>query len=147
MITFYSILTIVLMIVLPTILILTLKNHPKALKVSAIILAIIYFTLLFIGTTFHLSIRNGDLFIYSDFSQKWFSMNFLIASFHPVNLTINIILLFPLGFIVFFCAKKHPFLKTILFTFLLSLFIEIYQFVLPVRRHLPSLRKSELWWL
>lgn len=134
MIIFYSLLVFFLMIILPTILILSLKNNPKALKISAICLAVIYFTLLFIGTTFRISIRNGNLSVYPDFSHQWFSMNFLISSFHPVNLTINIILLFPLGFIVFFCTKKHPFLKTIIFTFLLSLFIELYQFILPVTR-------------
>lgn len=134
MIIFYSFLVFFLMIILPTILILSLKNHPKALKISAICLAVIYFALLFIGTTFRISIRNGNLSVYPDFSRQWFSMNFLISSFHPVNLTINIILLFPLGFIVFFCTKQHPFFKTIIFTFLLSLFIELYQFILPVPR-------------
>lgn len=134
MIAFYSILTIVLMIVLPTILILSLKNHPKSLKISAIILSIIYFVLLFIGTTFKMSIKNGNLSIYPDFSHEWFSIKFLLASFHPINLTINLILLFPIGFIVFSFAKKQPFIKTIIFAFLISILIELYQFILPVTR-------------
>lgn len=134
MITFYSILTILLMIVLPTILILSLKNHPKALKISAIILSIIYFVLLFIGTTFQMSIKNGNLSVYPDFTQEWFSISFLLASFQPVNLTINLILLFPIGFIVFSFAKKRPFLKTIIIAFLISILIELYQFILPVAR-------------
>ena len=134
MVTFYSVITILLMIVLPTILILTLKNHPKKLKIVAIILSVIYFSLLFIGTTFKVSLKNGNLSVYPDFTRKWFSLRFLISSFSPINITINLILLFPIGFIVFSFAKKHPFLKTILCAFLLSLLIELYQFILPVAR-------------
>ena len=134
MIIFYTILAFLLMLMLPTILVLSLKNHPKTLKICAYILMIIYFVVLFIGTTFKFSLTQGNLKISADFSKNWFSLKFLLASFKPINLTINIILLFPVGFIVYYFANNRKFIKTILFTFLLSLIIELYQFVLPISR-------------
>lgn len=122
------------MLVLPTILVFVFKNRPKALKISAICLSILYFILLFIGTTFKVYIKKGNLVIYPNFTEDWFSMKFLLYSFRPTNLLVNLILLFPIGFIVFTFTKKHKFLKTILVAFLLSLFIELYQFILPVSR-------------
>ena len=43
-------------------------------------------------------------------------------------------MLFPIGFIVHVFCKNHKFLKTILYSFLISLFIENYQFILPISR-------------
>ena len=134
MINLYTILAFILILVVPTILVLILKDRPKALRVCAICLMTIYFIILFIGTTFNISLKKGNLKIAADFSKNWFSMRFLLYSFKPVNITINIALLFPLGFIVYHFANKHKFLKTILFSLLLSLFIEFYQFMLPISR-------------
>ena len=134
MIPVYITIIVVLMFILPTILIICLKNRPKALKISAIILSIIYFTLLFIGTTFKVYIKNNSLVIYPDFTKKWFSLKFLLSDFSLSNILINLTLLFPIGFIVYVFAKKHRFLKTILFAFLISLLIEFYQFALPISR-------------
>ena len=134
MIIFYTILAFILMVILPTILVLSLKNHPKALKISAICLMLVYFVVLFIGTTFKISLKQGNLKISADFTKPWFSMRFLLYSFKPVNLTINIALLFPVGFLVFCFANKHRFLKTIILAFSLSLLIELYQFILPISR-------------
>ena len=134
MIKLYSLLAFILIFILPSILALCLKNHPKALKVCAICLTATYFVALFIGTTFKISLKKGALTIFADFTKKWFSMRFLLYSFKPVNLTINIALLFPLGFIVYYFAKKNKFLKTIYLSFILSLFIELYQFILPIAR-------------
>ena len=134
MIIFLSLLAFFLMLVLPTILVISLKNHPKALKICTICLMCCYFIILFIGTTFKIGLKNNTVSISADFSKEWFSMSFLLYSFKPVNLTINIALLFPLGFIVYYFANDHKFLKTILYTFLLSLFIEFYQFMLPIKR-------------
>ncbi len=134
MIKLYSLLAFTLLFILPTILVLCLKNRPKVLKICAICLMIAYFIVLFIGTTFNVSLKKGNLSISADFTKDWFSMRFLLYSFKPVNLTINVALLFPLGFIVYSFAKENKFIKTILFSFLLSLFIELYQFVLPISR-------------
>ncbi|MBR3885130.1 MAG: VanZ family protein [Clostridia bacterium] len=134
MIYVYILIALILMIVLPTVLILTLKNKPKALKICAIVLSVIYFSLLFVGTSFVVKIKNNNLVIYADFSKEWFSMKFLLHNFSMTNILINLILLFPLGFIVDVFAKDKKFLKTILLSFLISIFIELYQFVLPVPR-------------
>ena len=122
------------MLVLPTILILTLKNHPKALKICAIILSIIYFSLLFIGTTFSVSIKNNNLSIKPNFTKPWFSMRFLLFNFSKRNTLINLALLFPIGFIVDVFSKNHKILKTVIFSLALSIFIEMSQFILPVSR-------------
>ena len=134
MLKFYFLIMFILMFILPTILLITLKKHTKPLKILTIILSIAYFILLFIGTTFKISIKNNNLIIYPNFTNNWFSMRFLLYSFAKRNILINIALLFPIGFIVQVFCKKNKFLKTILYTFLLSLFIELYQFILPVSR-------------
>jgi len=123
-----------LMIALPTILLFALKNHQKALKICTIILMIIYFSLLFIGTSFSVTVKSGNLVIAPNFNKEWFSLNFVAHNLSSTNILVNLALLLPTGFIVYIFAKKHRFLKTILFAFLLSLFIEFYQFVLPVSR-------------
>ena len=134
MIYVYILIALILMIVLPTVLIFALKNKPKALKTCAIVLSVIYFSLLFIGTSFVVKIKNNNLVIYPDFSKEWLSMKFLTHNFSMTNILVNLILLFPLGFIVDVFAKDKKFLKTILLSFLISIFIELYQFVLPVPR-------------
>lgn len=128
------ILMILLMVALPTILLFALKKHQKALKITAIVLAVIYFILLFIGTTFKFKIKGGFVNISADFSYKWFSMRFLPYSFAVRNILINLAMMFPLGFLVYIFAKKHRFFKTILFAFLVSVLIEFYQFALPIAR-------------
>ena len=131
---FYTILAFILILILPTILVLTLKNRPNALKICVIFLMVAYFILLFIGTTFTFELRRGHVSISADFTKDWFSMRFLLYSFKPINLTINIALLFPIGFIVYYFSSEHKFLKTILFSLALSVFIEFYQFMLPIAR-------------
>ncbi len=134
MIIFYITLMILLMLVIPTILFITLQNKPRVLKIYAIVLSVVYFILLFIGTTFSVKLINKNLVINPDFSHGWFSMSFLGFDFSITNTLINLALLFPIGFIIFTFAKKHKLLKTILFTFIISVFIELYQFILPVPR-------------
>jgi len=128
------ILAFILMVVLPTIILIMLKKHKKALKITAIFLAVVYFVLLFIGTTFKFKIKGDFVLINADFSHEWFSMRFLPYSFAPRNVFINLAMMFPVGFLVYIFSKNRRFLKTILFAFLLSIFIEFYQFLLPVSR-------------
>ena len=123
-----------LMIIFPTILLIALKNHKRVLKICTIILSLIYFTLLFIGTTFKVTVLNGNLVIKPNFTQNWFSLRFVMHNFSTTNILVNLALLLPIGFITYIFCKKHKFLKTILFAFLISCFIEFYQFALPVAR-------------
>ena len=129
------IIAFLLMVVVPTILVFALKNHQKALKITTFIFACIYFVVLFIGTTCVLNIDSNTTKISFDFTKDWFSIDFLWFDFRLGNMFINLSMLFPLGFIVYVFANHKPFLKTILFAFLLSLLIELYQFVLPIYRN------------
>jgi glycopeptide antibiotics resistance protein len=133
-INFIIILSSILMVVLPTIILFAFKKHKKALKITAVIFAVVYFILLFIGTTFKFKVKGDFVFINADFSYDWFSMRFLPYSFSRRNIIINLAMFFPIGFLVYIFSKKHRFLKTIIFAFLLSLFVEFYQFALPVSR-------------
>ena len=117
------IIALFLMIVFPTILLILLRKHQKTLKICTVILMVIYFTLLFIGTAFKVYVKNGNLVIYSNFKYDWFSMKFIPFSFTLTNTLVNLSLLLPTGFIVFIFAKKHKFIKTILFDISLSCFI------------------------
>ena len=114
------------------------REFVKSALVSAVIfsfvLMIIYFSLLFIGTAFKVTVKNGNLVIYPNFSYGWFSMKFIPYRFSLTNILVNLALLLPSGFIVFMFVKKHKFLNTILFAFFVSCFIELYQFALPISR-------------
>ena len=129
-----AILAFILMVVLPTVILIMLKKHKKALKITAIIFAVVYFILLFIGTTFKFKFKSDFVLINADFSGDWFSMRFLPYSFATRNVLINLAMMFPIGFLVYIFSNKNRFLKTILYAFLLSLFIEFYQFMLPISR-------------
>ena len=122
------------MVVLPTLILIVLKKHQKALKTTAIVFAVVYFVFLVIGTTFKFKINGNFVFIYAEFSHSWFSMKFLPYSFAIRNVLVNLVMMFPLGFLVYIFSNKNKFLKTILFAILLSVIIETYQFVLPISR-------------
>ncbi len=128
-------LTIVLMAVLPTILFITLKNKPKTLKICASVLFFIYLIFLFIGTTGSISLSGSKLSISLNFNKEWFSLDFAWFEISKTNTLINLFLLFPIGFVVYTFTDKKQFLKTILFSFLLSIIIELYQWVLPIHRN------------
>lgn len=125
----------IFMVVFPTTMFFALKNHQKTLKVITLVFATIYFVMLFIGTTCVLDITLKSTHISFDFTKEWFSLDLLWFDFRLGNMFINLSMMFPIGFIVFVFAKKNRFLKTILFAFLLSLFIEFYQFMLPIYRN------------
>ncbi len=129
------ILAFLLMVVTPTILVFALKNHQKALKVTTIIFSCIYFVCLFIGTTCTLDIDLKTTKIGFDFTKEWCSIDFLLIDFRPGNMFVNLFMFFPLGFITYVFETEKPFKKTIIFALCLSLFIELYQFILPIYRN------------
>lgn len=124
-----------LMVALPTILVFALKNHQKALKITAIVFACIYFVCVFIGTTCTLDIDWNYTSIGFDFNEPWFSLDFISFEFKPGNIFINLFMFFPLGFIVYAFTQNKPFAKTILFALAASLIVELYQFILPIYRN------------
>ena len=129
------IIAFLMMVVMPTILVFALKNHKKALKITTLIFAILYFACLFIGTTCVLNINSTSTSISFDFTKNWFSIDFLCFDFRIGNMLVNLSMLFPIGFIVYVFSNRKPFIKTIIIAFCLSLFIELYQFILPIHRN------------
>lgn len=99
------------------------------------IILIVYLAIIFVGTTAVIKFKSNSMIIDYDFTNGWFSMSFLWFGSTKTNFFVNLIMMFPIGFFVFTFCKKHLILKTILFSFILSLIIETYQFVLPVARN------------
>lgn len=122
-------------VVVPTVLVFALKSHQKALKITTIVFACIYFVALFIGTTCKLDISADNIYISFDFTEPWFSLDFLFLDFSLKNVFVNISMMFPLGFIVYIFTNNRPFRKTILIALIVSICIEFYQFVLPIYRN------------
>lgn len=124
-----------LMIVLPTFLVFALRNHQKALKITTIVFSVVYFVFLFIGTTCVLNVSIDNFSIGFDFTKPWFKFYFILFELAPSNTFINLSMFLPLGFIVYVFAEKKQFKKTIIFAICLSLFVEFYQFALPIYRN------------
>ena len=131
----FLILAFVLAVVAPTVLVFALKKNQKALKITTIVFACIYFVCLFIGTTAKLEISADKVTVAFNFTEPWCSLDFLFLDFSLKNMFVNIVMMFPLGFIVYVFTNKKPFAKTIIFALCLSLFIELYQFILPIYRN------------
>ena len=131
----FLILAFVLAVVTPTVLVFALKKHKKALKITAIVFSCVYFVCLFIGTTAKLEISADKITVAFNFTEPWFSIDFLFLDFSLKNMFVNLAMMFPLGFIVYVFTNKKPFLKTVIFALSLSLFIELYQFILPIYRN------------
>ena len=127
-------LIVFLELVLPTVLCFALKNHQKALKICTIILAVIFFAFLFIGTSAEVTLENKIVSAHYKFDGNWFNFKFGFGSTGFINVLVNIFLLFPIGYIVFAFSEKHNFLKCVLWALAISLVIETYQWVLPVPR-------------
>ena len=126
---------VLLMLIIPTILVFALKRKPKTLKVTAGVLITIYFGLLFVGTAGKISLSGENFTISFDFSKRWFSADFSWFETSARNVVINLFLLFPIGFAVYLFSPKHAFLKTVIFALAVSIFIELYQWILPIHRN------------
>ena len=131
----------------PAIIMLVFKNKPKVLNIIAQISLIAYFLLLFLLVFGQVSIKENMFCVELIFNNSWFSLNFCVASFSLTNIFYNLIMMFPISaFIIansfsIFNNKgenkkfiRFMFLKSIIFSFIVSLVIEFFQFVLPVNR-------------
>ena len=96
---------------------------------------VIYLVLLFVGTAGKISLKSDVLKISFDFSHEWFSAYFSWFELSAGNILINLLLLFPIGFVVYTFSQQHPFVKTILIALGISAIIELYQWMLPVFRN------------
>ena len=129
-------LAFLLMVAIPTTLVFVLKNKSKTLKPIIAAMTTIYLCFLFVGTLTLFS-KSGDTitFTFNFSSTDWFSSYFIWGSFGKLNILINLLMMFPVGYVVFTFSKKHKFLKTIIASFLLSVTIELLQFILPIYRN------------
>ena len=124
----------VLMVIVPPIILKIFRNKPHIIKILSICLGVVYAVLLVIGTTADVSMKNNVISIKYSNSIDWFSMRFAVLNGGIAHILINLVLLFPIGFLVYIFSSKHCFLKTVLISFAVSIIIETYQFILPVDR-------------
>ena len=122
-------------LIIPIIVSFCLRRHKKALKIVAIISFVVYLFFLFYGTLCKISIDYPDITFDLKFDSPWFSLYFLTFNFGKTNVLINLVIFLPIGFFVYATCDKKCFLKTILLSFFLSVFIELLQWILPVYRN------------
>lgn len=111
-----------------------LKNNSKLKKILIDVFSSIYFVTLILGTVTKLNYIYPNLEFSFDFNYKWFSFSFIFFNFSLNNIFINMCLFFPIGIFLFVFFENLDTWKIIFFTFSVSLFIEIYQFILPIHR-------------
>lgn len=128
------VLFIIFVILLPSVAIFILINKKQLLKIFGIVFFILYLIVLGSLVFGDVSFKNGNLILKFTTNTKWFNMYFVWGSFTKSNLLLNIIMLFPVGAFVLALNTKHSFIKTIVFSFVISFTIEVLQFVLPIQR-------------
>ena len=131
---FAFVLTLIFIIILPTIIYIYIKDDSIKKKIS-IIYFCIYLLILFVGTIAEIDIKLPNLIVNFNFSYPWFSSYFLWFNFDIDNLIVNILLMIPVGFFTYSFCKNRKFLKTIIVSICISIIIEIYQTILPVYRN------------
>lgn len=124
----------ILFVILPTLTSIFVTNK-KAKNIIYYSLLTLYLIFLFVGTIVELDDIFPTFVFNFNFNYDWFSVYFLFGNLSLDNLIVNIGLMFPVGFFIYEKYKKSQFLKTILFSFILSLVIEIYQMILPIYRN------------
>ena len=126
-----------------------LYKKEKLNKVLALILLGLYIVALIIGVFTKASIKNGVFSIRLDYSAGWANktIKFNILKTRKVDFLINSVLLFPIGVILslFLSYKNKPIKKQLISLlvvgFVIGLFIEFMQFLLPIAR---SVQLSDL---
>lgn len=121
------------------------RNKPSLLKVITIILLVLYLiclTILTLVTNVSFSKNGVDITLIQ--SAPWFSKKILWTFSHLslIDFLINIVMMYPLGYLIAILSKHNLackiILKTFAFSFLVSLCIESLQWTLPVLRN-PTL--------
>lgn len=95
----------------------------------------IYYLFLIIGVLFKVTFDSSKVYISLLYTKTWFNNSFSLAFLDPLSVILNILLLFPIGFTFPIFNKYHSYKKIILFSFFVSLSIEILQFSLPIQRY------------
>lgn len=125
---------LIFVIVLPILIFIFLFKHKKSFNFFTTFYFICYFVSLFILTTAQIKFSNSLVTINLAFDNNWFSPKLIIFGGGTFNIFINIIMFFPLGLLTFWVNKKHKFIYTIIFSFIISVFVETMQLILPVNR-------------
>ncbi len=128
------VLVFILFVILPSITIFICINNKHILKILGILYFVIYLLGLVILTFSKVVFTNKEIIITFITNNKWFSLNFLWANFSASNILLNLVMLFPVGAFIISLNTKKGFIKTIIVSFVISLIIEILQFILPVNR-------------
>lgn len=105
-------------------------------KPYLIIYLTIYFCILILGVFTSVTLTSSRIYFDLLITKNWASNKLTIANFSPPLVIINLFLLFPLGYTYTRLSKsKSAFYKLIFLGFLVSLFIEFCQFLLPIVRY------------
>ena len=124
----------IFLILTPIIILFYTRNNFKNRKIFMFIFSCFYFFVLIAGTICTIENQFPNLIFNFDFNNNWFLLKFLLFNFGISNILINIGMLIPIGFIVYSFSKNNNFLKIILLSIFISIFIELYQWVLPINR-------------
>lgn len=131
----------------PLIIIFALKNNLYALKIVSAISFFVYLLFISLLVFGEVSINGSVFTVQLKFDNEWFSLNFCVASFSSTNIIYNMVMMFPVSAFIIGISKtialdfngfknqfKNIFFKTVVYCFLISFAIEIFQFVLPINR-------------
>ena len=128
------ILLVFLFLIFPTLMLVVFFKRKKVLKILGLVSFILYcigLSLLVFGSV---SITKEYAILTFNNKSTWFSSYFIFAEFGTANIIYNLAMLFPVSAFIFSQTEKNVFLKTIVTSFLISLTIEVFQFVLPIHR-------------
>ena len=123
---FAFIVFLILYILFPILTLVIFFNDKRKLKIIGLISFIVF-----------CRVRLTKEFLYIDFNNysAWFSSYFIWADFGKLNILYNLVMLLPVSIFVMSQTEKNVLLKTILFSFLISITIETLQFILPITRN------------
>jgi glycopeptide antibiotics resistance protein len=96
---------------------------------------LIYSLLLSIGVFFNVEFHSNKVFVSIIYTKKWLNNNPSYAFLNPLSIIINILLLFPFGSVLAIIKNNISYRKILVFSLLISFFIEFFQFLLPIRRY------------
>lgn len=128
------ILLVFLFLIFPTLMLVVFFKRRKVLKIFGIISFILYCVCMSLLVFGSVSITKEYAILNFNNKSTWFSSYFIFADFGKTNIIYNLVMLFPISAVVFSQTEKHVFLKTVLTSFLVSLIIELFQFILPIHR-------------
>lgn len=119
---------------IPLILSALLQNSRSLLKLLLWVILLCYLACVAILTLSDVNFSYPNLAVSIIPNEKWFSMNFVVWGGGLFNYLSNLAMFLPLGVFVFGLKERRKFLSTISLALLLSIIIEVLQFILPFAR-------------